>query len=404
MTVEDIATKHMGLVSAQLLEVVPLAATQETLSRHRLERDLDLSLLPVGTSRATLTGVAAAFAEYDRLIDALVRDAMRRQQPVPKGLVDKLGQLLEKKVRESLGEAHTWLGVWVAGAALGLVTIVAAFSWSSGSDDSGWEWITLCLAGLGALVAGLYTFRGATDLNPLTRWLLLALPLVVLVVAATLPQGGTDDLPAAKVVVAATAVALLGGLSLWIVLSEPGRRIPQSARMVVPLERLLVTEPGETSAGSRRPLIKAELDELLARVEQEATSQRVQGRRWAATFIVVGGLAASLSGAAGVTATQADAESPWVIGLAVSGAGLTALMTALNPGGRWEQARTVRLACESLAQEVGVFVRVDLGTTPDDSVGRMKIDEIALKYDALLGVPERARLDPVPITDTPPSK
>lgn len=407
MNVEEIAARHRRAVSAELREGTPTKGTQGTLSRRRLERDLDLRLLAVGTPQAQLSGLVDAFVEYDRLIDVLVKNASLQERPVAPELVERVGQLLEKrvsadehKIREGHEEAHSWLWVWGVGAGLGLLTIVTAFSWSASSDDSGWEWITLCLAGLGAVVAGLYTFRGAKDLTPMTRWLLLAAPLVVLVVATTLPQRGTQAVPAARVVVAVTVVAVLGALSLWIVLREPGRRNLQWAPTSVPLDMLLVNELGESGADPRRiPLIRAELDELLTRVRQEAQTQRVQGNWWGATFIVIGGLSAVLSGAAGVTATQA-AESPWVVGLAISGAGLTALVTALNPGGRWEHARTIRLACESLAQEVGVFMRVDLGTTADEDDGREKIDEIAVKYDALLGVQERSRLKPI-IDDSP---
>jgi hypothetical protein len=65
-------------------------------------------------------------------------------------------------------------------------------------------------------------------------------------------------------------------------------------------------------------------------------------------------------------------QAPWVV-RREGGARLTALMTALNPGRRWEQARTLQLACQSLEQEVGVLIRLDLGRsdprphrTPED--------------------------------------
>jgi hypothetical protein len=401
VNIEEVVTSHRDKVFIELLKGPFTKATAATLRRLRVERDLDLGLLVAEIPPAKLWGIRGALAEYDSLIDVLVHDASRQQQSVPAALLDKVGEVLDSRIRENENRvkqandsARSWLRVWGAGTALGLGVIVGAFSWAALSNPPGWEWVTVCLAGLGVVVAGLYTFRGATDLSPLSRWLILALPLVVLGLTITLPLNGTRDVPAAAAVAAACAVTILGGLSLWIILKDPGRRRPMSRSMSTPLEIFLGQGLAEAGTDARRiSLIRGELEQLLARILKEARSQRAEGRWWGATFVVVGGFAAVLSGAAGVTANQKGTSS-WVAWLAIGGAGLTALATALNPGRRWEQSRTLRLACESLAQEVGVFIRVDLGTV-GEAVGRTKIEEIALKYDALLGVQERSRLEPL---------
>lgn len=145
-------------------------------------------------------------------------------------------------------------------------------------------------------------------------------------------------------------------------------------------------------ASERYAALFAELETLRRRIAAEALSQKVAGRWWAAVFIGVGGLAALLSGAAGVTAAQPQQGglSDWVATLAIAGAGLTALTTALNPGWRWEQAHSLYLACQSLELEVRVLLRVDFGADGFDA--RERLGKIATQYDALLGVPERPRL------------
>lgn len=358
----------------------------------RIKRDLALSILEMPNPQGNQTRIRRHLADYDDTIDALITTTAIALESTDSETLGQARGLFAARLKNEAEARRSWLFVWVSGSALGLLAIVAAF-WTSLFDPLGWSWITVCLAGLGALVAALYTFRATRGLSIRANWILVALPFLVLVVALILPLQGGQTPAIATVVAVLTVAAVLGGMSLWVVRHEPSEPHLRSALS----SRSLGLMRGSASSGSNttdwnRYLVADELATLRARILQEAGTQHKASIAWATTFVLVGGLAALLSGAAGVTSTQEQWDD-WVAGLAIGGAGLTALMTALNPGRRWEQARTLQLACQSLEQEVGVLIRLDLdGSDPTGVSGRQKIEQIAKMYDTLLGVPERPRL------------
>jgi hypothetical protein len=75
--------------------------------------------------------------------------------------------------------------------------------------------------------------------------------------------------------------------------------------------------------------------------------------------------------------------------LALGGAGLTALATTLNPGRRGESAASTAASCEALAREIGVMYRLDLDAELQDKHGRRALEDILIRYDAIVGVKGR---------------
>ena len=137
-------------------------------------------------------------------------------------------------------------------------------------------------------------------------------------------------------------------------------------------------------------VVGRELRRLRDLISEEARRHRVIARRWMVAFVAIGGAAALTSGSAAVTASSDSGADRWVVVLAVAGGGLGALATALNPGGRWEQARTVALTLTRLAHELETFIGLqgaDLRGT-----GRQTVEDVVMRFDAILGVPERTRL------------
>lgn len=381
--VDDVAEFEVG--------ETPITKMMQKVLALRIKRDLALGVLEMPHPQNDQIRVRRHLADYDDTIDALLSTPFIAQESTDSETLGQARGLFADRLKNETEARKTWLRVWVAGSALGLLAIVAAF-WTSLSDPFSWSWITVCLAGLGALVAALYTFKATRELSIRANWILIALPFLVLAVALILPLQGRQT-PAVATVVAVLTVAVLGGMSLWVVRHEPSESRVRSALT----SHSLGLMRGSTSSGNEttdwdRYLVADELENLRARILQEARTQHKASIAWATTFVLVGGLAALLSGAAGVTSTQ-DEWRGWVVGLAIGGAGLTALMTALNPGRRWEQARTLQLACQSLEREVGILIRLDLGgKDPSDANGRQKIEQIAKMYDTLLGVPERPSL------------
>ncbi|MFI7482409.1 hypothetical protein ACH9EU_08315 [Kocuria sp. M1R5S2] len=375
----------------ELLEGGTPASWKQAVLALRVKTDLALNILEMPNPQANQRLIRRHLADYDNTIDALITTTAIAEESIDSGTLNHVRGLFADRLKNEAKSRQLWLQVWVAGSALGLLAIVLAFRFSL-FDAPGWSWITVCLAGLGALVAALYTFRATRGMSVRGNWILVALPVLVLVIAVVLPRQDGQTLVSATAVAILT-VAVLGGMSLWVVRHEPDEpplRSGLSSRSLGLLRGSASSESETTDWDCY--LVADEITTLRARILQEAGKQRKASIAWATTFILVGGVAALLSGAAGVTANL-DQGNALIVGLAIGGAGLTALMTALNPGRRWEQARALHLACQSLEQEVGVLIRLDLGgNEPKDDNGRQKIEEIAKMYDALLGVPERPRL------------
>jgi hypothetical protein len=379
---------HVDEVSELLHDsTVPSEATQRALRAVRRQRDAGLRLYEIASRAGSMTRIHAALIDYDTAVDELIGLAASMERTVSDVQVEQATRLLAARIKNDDSAERRWLWVWFAAAGLGLAAIVGAFSAGSRSGDLGWASASIVLAGLGALLAAGYTYAGTGGSPWWTRTLLIALPFTVFTLALVLP-GMTVEERTISSLLASLVVVGLAGVSTWIVWRDHNRSVPSTTQtpLIMSIPR---TDPRQV-AGTPETLI-GELDMMRRRIAEEAHSQMVAARWWAATFIAVGGLAALLSGAAGVNAAQGQTGlSDWIAPLAIAGAGLTALTTALNPGRRWEQAQTLRLACQSLEHEVRVLLRVDL---PGGGLhGREKLEEIAIKYDTLLGVPERPRL------------
>lgn len=386
-----------GLVAAHVDEVNELLLGEPAASPERLGKDLrsvrrqraaGLHLLAIRTPAVSNTRLHDALADYDTAIDGVVALAASTERPVNTTYVKEAARSLAARVHDDELSERRSLWIWVAAAGLGLAAIVVGFAVGSRTGDLGWTSASIVLAGLGAVLAATYTYAGSGGFPWWTRTVLLGLPITVFSLTLVLPGLTVDERTVASLL--ATLVVIgLAGISTSVVWRDHNRSASSGTEtpwfMSVPWQ----DDPQENS--SQRPLF-GELELIRRRIAEEAHAQKVAAHWWAATFILVGGLAALLSGAAGVTATQPqEGISSWVGPLAIAGAGLTALTTALNPGRRWEQAHTLRLACRSLEQEVRVLLRVDLAVDGDVD-GRAKLEEIATKYDTLLGVPERPRL------------
>ncbi|WP_157769032.1 hypothetical protein [Pseudarthrobacter sulfonivorans] len=370
---------------AELFTAGTSASLMQPVMALRIKRDLALGILETPKPQDKQTGIRGHLADYDRTIDALLAATAIDPESVDSQTLALVRGLFIERLKNGAKARRFWFGVWVVGSALGLAAIVAAF-WFSLFDPRGWWWITFGIAGLGALVAVLYTLKATRGLSIRANWILVALPALVLVVALTLPRQ-TEQALAITTLFAVIALAVIGGVSLWVVRHEPSQprlRSGLSSPLLVPS-----TSPGseENRQNWNRYLVAEELAMLRDRILREAGKQHKASIAWATTFVVLGFLAAALSGAAGVTAAGQQAGLP--VYFAIAGAGLTALTTALNPGRRWEQAHALQLACQSLEQEVSVLIRLDLNGADEN---RQKIEQISTLYDTLLGLPERPRL------------
>ena len=379
---------YANAVRVEVLEKAP--PEPHVLMALRQRRDIKLRLLPRSLPNRQGGAVRATLSEYDVLIDGIVA-SVGAGNVNDRDLLPEANQRIQQQLDEIAGAADRWFPVWVTCAALGLASILGSFVWTAQADPPSWAWISVCLAGLGALLAACYTYASTSQVSQRSRWILVCLPLAVLVLAFVLPGVEAGDRAATFAVAGVVVVALAAG-SAWL-LSHQGFSRDGEWNSPISLDLLSASwvppnEKGQVPSPLRALLVAAELERLGTRISIQGRRQQFASVAWATTFIVIGGSAALLSGAAGVQASQEQTEGVAV--LAIVGAGLTALTTALNPGKRWEQARTLHLACQSLGHEVSVGIRLDLSNTTDH--GRHLLEEVAVKYDALMGLPDASRL------------
>ena len=361
-------------------------AGEVLLLRRRRDRRVDLHLLKADGARGAR--VRGSLADYDALVDGLIAASDGTGKGTDVTTLADVHELFAARATRTAQQQRSWLLMWAGGAFLGLAALVMAFWSTSQSGPRTWSWTMISVATVAALLASFYILRAAPNRSAL-RWFGLA----------ACPWGSWGWRWS-------SSSPMGDGWSRRRWWPSP-RRSSWCRRSSGPTERLDIegrssrssgflhlmgrtTSEGSTQAWSHL-LVADELENLRRRIHQEARAQRRASLAWATTFIIVGGLAALLSGAAGVTANQTDATD-WVAALAIGGAGLTALMTAVNPGRRWEQARTLQKACESLEQEVGVVIRLDLTPSADHETARQRIEDIAIMYDSLLGLPDRPRI------------
>jgi hypothetical protein len=153
----------------------------------------------------------------------------------------------------------------------------------------------------------------------------------------------------------------------------------------MPRRSLMANTPAEWQDGILRfrsgsgRSIRGELSRIEGVAAARSSEQLRSARRWRIGHYVLGGGAALAAGGAGARNIPS---------LAILAAALTALATALNPGRQSEEKQVMADGCSSLAREIGVMGRVDLGeyTPPLD---REALEDVVDRYDSLIGAPER---------------
>lgn len=102
-----------------------------------------------------------AIADYDSAIDDLVTLASSAAQPISDVHIEQAKHSLAARIVDDESTDRRWLWFWVAGAALGLASIIGGFAAGSWSGDLGWVSASVILAGLGAVLAAAYTYGGS---------------------------------------------------------------------------------------------------------------------------------------------------------------------------------------------------------------------------------------------------
>lgn len=297
----------------------------------------------------------------------------------------------DRAVQEELDSARQRIRTTsTVAVAAGLLGILVGATTAAVAAPSGWSVAGVALAALATAMAVAMSSRatGTAQLDPWLRRGVNALPILVLLgsLAVLVLPSRSREIGATGVLVVASAALVVAAVTAVL---TSGQTTAGPARAAEAPLRPADLDPGAVlSAGSA---FGVELWRLQGRIGDEAARQAALAHRWLVAFVTIGGAAALTSGGAAVTASTGGPGQEWVVVLAVVGGGLGALATALNPGGRWEQTRTVAATCRSLAQELEILVRLDLATL-DHSAGRAKVEEVAARFDAILGVPEHTRL------------
>lgn len=401
--------RRRGTLAASVLEVVGRETAGDTSESRdrRLLRDVRLSVAlqdhPVDVQQAVTRIVAA----YDADVDARRAPAdaaappddawsAERRRALRRVLDDLETTVSVRDARARDDRARERRGARLASTVAvgaGLVGVVVGVTVAAVAEPPGWALAGLGVAVLATATAVAMSTRATRDAGtgPWLRATVLALPVVVLLgsLAVLVVPSGRRDVGTAGVPVLATAAVVV---SAAVALAS-SRRTPASAAWVpTPLDLVgLRGGPGVGLAPSTTEAVGAELGRLARRIGDEADRQAAVARNWLVAFVTVGGAAALTSGGAAVTASQGDAGSEWIVVLAVVGSGLGALATALNPGGRWEASRTTALTCRGLAQELEIVLRLDLLSLAPER-GRAMVEDVAARFDAILGVPEHTRL------------
>lgn len=378
----DVVRKACATYRAACLD--PSRAAPD-LDRERVERDLRIGIALGSLPEIARREITAAVTRFDTHVTAATELA-RAEAPrdVVGGLIDSAYQLLDDGVSDLSQRLTYWRRATFLAVCGGLATILVGvgLAWLAPSAQESVG--GLGLAAVGAVVAVAMTqFRtnlGTTP--PALRGLLAMFPLVVLaaVIALQYLRRPPATAPGSIVVVTVVALALLAAPIVVVALSRSG-----AATDVAPALASVVHVRGSD--------LGHELDVLQRKIREEGRRQAGSARRWQVAFLMIGGAAALTSGSAAVTALNA-ADSPWVVVLALLGGVAGGLVTALNPGSRWSDAKALAVTCDSLADEVGMLLRLDLGTLTAETLGRQQLEKIAVRFDAIRGVPARARLWP----------
>ena len=371
--------------------VVSRKRTQQDLVHAHAVRDLRVGIALDGLPDLASREVTAAVARFDSRVAAaafLASDEAPRAVVVD--LIKTAHGLLVAELRDLERRLRHWRRASFAAFCGGLATVLvgAGLAWAAPSARESAGGLGLAVLGAAVAVAMTHLTTGLGRTTPTSRGLLATAPLVVLtgVILLQCLRRPPATAPGTVTVVTVVTLALLTAPILFVVLSRRS-----AARDVVP-------GPAYPShvAGS---LVAREVDLLQRKIRDEGRRQAASARRWQAAFLTIGGFAALTSGSAAVTALNA-ADSPWVVVLALLGGVAGGLVTALNPGSRWSDAKALAVTCDSLADEVGALLRLDLGERsgtgePTDTTGREQIEKIAVRFDAIRGVPARARLWPL---------
>lgn len=388
----------------------------------RRDRNIQLHGLATSPSRPPRRVVSYlwnALREHDELVDTLLlgesTEGLRASNEQLIAQLKELRGIASARVEEVQRAYARWRR-WATGAAIGgvLAVVVGQVAWlfgyRFGADDPlvVWGLLGLTLIGLGLACATIFTRTAAGDLGDGWRLVLTVLPILMVIVAvagivAVAAAGAgagagpfsRDELRTAYigtgVVAALAAVAVLAAGAIS---SNPERALDDTARTLFP-----VPVAGRAHA-DRVDQLEAELRTAEAVVEERSRQERRSARRWLSTHILVGGLGALASAAAGVVLNAEPSQQvlsqqtrSLVTLLALVGAGLTALATTLNPGRRWETAAVTAGSCEALAREIGVMTRLDLDEELEPESGprhgREALEDVLSRYDSIVGVPGR---------------
>lgn len=122
-----------------------------------------------------------------------------------------------------------------------------------------------------------------------------------------------------------------------------------------------------------------------------AAVHRQRARNWFRAYVAIAFVAAVGAGVAGVTvAGGGRTDEVWsyiAAGLALVGAGATALSSGLNPGHEWRAAHDLANSCESLAREVVAMAEIDMhryaGVRPP--LDRAAVQHVLDRLDVVVG-------------------
>jgi hypothetical protein len=191
-------------------------------------------------------------------------------------------------------------------------------------------------------------------------YLLVAPPLILFVIAVIAAVIGRDH----KSMVALAGASVAATLVLSAILAWHSRPVADDNQTFAGID---VLSQMHSTQDIQRMLVG-----LRDHVAQLAIRERRASRWWLATYVVIAAAGAAGATVAGLALPQANGNavgkseaifgmSPTVIAvLAVTGAGATAISTALNPGHEWKAAVQRSKACERLRREVETMYRLDL--------------------------------------------
>ncbi len=329
--------------------------------------------------------------ELQRLMQRKIASPHEDQELVAP-IQERLDSALLARIKRLRDRHRRWVtAALIAAVATAVVMLVAivAWMWVAFGPDRTPDPAQLWLAAGSVLLASVATSwlagsvtRGSSMLGVVPVIAPPALALLASVLVLVFSDGG-------RAVKASAVAVVLGALitaGLAIGSSRPSRGYGANQAMLQ--ESLGLPPP---PAGQARGDPGALFDSLGGEIIRRTDVEHRRAVRWQWTHILLGGAAAFASGAAAIAVTEqnlTDSLKAAIGILAISGAALSALLAALNPGRRSETAALTEEGCAALSREVIVMRRLDLADYSEEEK-REALEDVVDRFEKVIGLPER---------------